>query len=747
MIDSYLTVTNDPMRDKVFNALWGVENGRPKSQSHYSEPSGVWSTRTAFYLAVIIFLVIAFPWPPPSQDLRVTTFDPAFITVDSRGFLSSTGQIQIKPKEIMLTAHSHSQPTVHLLTAEVPFEATLSVSIAQASPKSFPFQLKIWSPRKEIAVEAWYGADRSLLAGTRVGDQWERVIHLGKYDIGDLQTWRVVRNEHQIILEVTHRDSRAQFVVNRPDYPILFGQDPVSLTIYASAPNESTSIAMIRNPQIVVPHQGGYGTTVESLWFRPFVGLVALLSLIWTGVWTRKSWKRPTIAKWDFAVVMLLLVVSLMTGWLASKVPGQPYDIRSLMIWTHTAREHGLAAITGYSLAATENNAHGGQPYAVMTFPYPPILTYSVWLAGKVAPPEGVEQAHKMLVMLSLAVGGGILFAIFRKLSIDLPLAAFATGAYVLNPAVLFDVAVWGQTDPVVAMFLLIGTIGIVLASTPAIWIGAFLAFLTKQSGGAFTLILIALGLLRLGPKQMVRGLPLSIIIVFLVLSPAFLAGVHPAAIYQPAVTKVLAWGTIRGMEVANAIVTQGSFTLWSALATFESTKTVSTLAFPDYVPSRFGPSYFYLSRVTFVFFLLLLTVLLLRRTRMSIGTVFLTLAAYGVGVAVLLTRILPRYFYFGVMFTAASLPWMPKKVGTITLVLLTATMLVSMWGSLALQSSWHPGLIPIFEPHRSWFNRITAVTLTSDPLVLIGGLLNTVALIALVVTLACQRTSTDNVR
>lgn len=56
---------------------------------------------------------------------------------------------------------------------------------------------------------------------------------------------------------------------------------------------------------------------------------------------------------------------------------------------------------------------------------------------------------------------------------------------------------------------------------------------------------------------------------------------------------------------------------------------------------------------------------------------------AYAVGAAVLLTRVQPRYLYFGVMFTAAALPWMPRVGGGAGLgVLNTVTLLVLVWGA-----------------------------------------------------------------
>lgn len=711
-------------------------------QSRPRYPPGCWLVWTGACLAVLILGIIAIPWPTPSRDVQLDRFDPVLVTIDPRGFLQAAGEISVGPREVRLSTRAHTQPTVHLLTAEIPFAATFSASILNRDSASvFPLQIKVWNPRVEVAAEAWYAPDGTIFAGIRVGDRWERMDRLGGYQVGGIDTWRIVRTNRQLTFEVSGHSTPATFEVYREKYPALFDPLPVSLTVYASAPDKGFSTAVVRNPHIVVPHQTAYGATVAGTWFRPVVGVVALLSLGWVAMWMRRRWKRPMILWRDLAIVSLLMGGSLVAGWLVSKTPGQPYDVQSFLVWSHLAREHGLAAVTTYSLVATEHTAHGGQPYAAMTYPYPPLLTYLAWVVGKVAPIGKGEQTFKLLATSIVAVGGVVLYAVLRRLRIAPAVAALAMGVYVLNPAVLFDSAVWGQTDSVVALFLLIGAAGIVLEAPPLVWVGALLAFLTKQTGGIFAPVILAVGFAKLGPRQMLQVLSPAVLIVFLVLSPAFIAGIHPSAIYQPVITKALGWGTVRSMEAANAVVAQGSFTLWSALVGLVQTQPGASLAFPDFIPSRLGPSYFILSRVAFALFVALLGLVFFRRRTAGAGVVFLTIATFGVGMAVLLTRILPRYFYFGVMFTAASLPWMPRKLGAATLAVLTGTMLTSMWGLLALVSVWHPGLLPIFDPSRSLFNYVAAWIFNTDTGPIVGGLMNTAALIALGFATSLQRT------
>ncbi len=690
-------------------------------------------------LAVVIVGLVAVPWPTPSPEVQIDNFMPDLMSVDAQGFLRQPGDVRISPREIVLSTTARSQPTVHVLTSEVPFTVAFSVTVLKREGMNvFPFQAKVWNPRAEVAAEVWYTPDGAIMAGARMNERWYQTRQVGTYTVGETKIWQIARDDRRLLFEVRRETERGIFEIDRATFPSLFEQGALSVTIYATAPAEGSSMVAAREPVISVPRQTLYGTTVASPLFRPTVGFVALFSLLWLAAWARIRWIRPRMPARGGVIVLLLVAASLLAGWWLSNTPGHPLDVRAAVVWSRTAKEYGLAAIVGHSLVATLGDGYGRQPYAPMSFPYPPLLTYLFWVVGKVAPVGRIEQTLKIVIMLGVAAGGCVLFRLLRRLRVVPTMVAFATGAYVLNPAVLFDSAVWGQTDAFVGLFLLTSVAGVVLESAPLLWTGALLASLTKQTGGLIALFVIALGFAKLGSRQMVRALPAAIMIVFLTLVPAFLAGIHPSAIYRPVVTKVLALGlgTDHSVEAANAVVSQSSFTLWSTVTGLEGAQGWSRMAFPDLIPSKFGPSYFLLSRLVFVLFLVLLSFLVLRKRPIPLGVVFLGIAAYAVGAAVLPTRILPRYFYFGLMFTAASLPWMPRKLGVTTLAILTGTMILSMWGLFVFISISHPGLLAVFSPERSWFNAAALEALGSDVGITWGGILNTAVLLSLLFSL-----------
>ena len=701
-------------------------------------------------LSLAVCAIVVIPWASPSPEVVVSEFVPELITIDPKGFLPRPGIISVGTTELELLTTPHSQPTVHLVTAEVPFSAEFSVSVLNWKD-AFPFQMKVWNPRSGAAIEVWYAPDGTVNGATRSNARWGQIRQLGQYRLGDMRIWRVERSDRWVTFEIQGGPERVRFEVGKDTFPDLFGGQPVSLTLYASAPTVGSSAVVVRNPYITVPHQRRYGTGVDSRWFRPVVGAAALLSLLWTVAWARSrllwrislpSLRVSEIHARELAVAFLVAATSLALGWNLSKLPGYPYDVRSLVVWTWIAREHGPAAVPGYSLLATPGDAWSGQPYAAATYPYPPVPQYLFWLVGKIARGDQTEQAFKMVSTSIVLVGGIVLYSLLRRLRVSKAMAVLTTGAYVFNPAILFDSAIWGQTDSLLALFLLLGVAGIITESASLTWCGILLAFLTKQTGALLAPVLMALGIFRLGTRRFAGGLPSAVLVVFLVLTPLFLAGLHPSATYRPFVTKALEFGTIRSMDPANAVVSQTAFTLWSAVTGLTGLHGWAQQAFPDYVATPFGLSYFTLSRVVFALFVFTLTFILFRaRGAYSPGVVFLTVAAYAVAAAVLLTRVHARYLYFGVLFAVASQPWMPRALGIATLGALTGSMLVAMWGVLVFTSVWYPGLLPVFEPERSWLNGAMANALGSGIGITLGGLLNTAALLALLAVLWKHRT------
>ncbi len=697
-----------------------------------------WIASTPALIAVAILTVVAFPWPTLSPEAVVDTFDPDLITVDPQGEGARSGRVQVRGREVLISAIPFSQPTMHLLTSEVPFTVTFSVAVLEReSGAVFPFQLKVWNPRSELAVEAWYGPNGVVGAGFRSGAQWGQTVELRRYEVGETLTWRITQNEHRVVLDVSGAGAPAAFVVDREMMPALFDQEALSLTIYASAPQGGASTTAVRDPTASITKQNKYGVAVMSPFYRPVVAAVAVVSLLWVAASSRRRWtpKRPDLR--DMAGVLMAAAMSLAVGFWLTAAPGHPYDMRGAVLWSRTASDHGLSAIVGRSLLATEGTAHGGQPYAPVTYQYPPLLGYVYWVSGKIAAPGQLERTIKILPLFAVVAGGVVLLRLEHRLGIAARPAAIAASAYLLNPAILFNTAVWGQMDAFVSLFLLLAASGALVGSPSLIWTGFLLGAMTKQTGALFGFIIVVLGVTRLGIRRMSSGLPAALMIAFLALTPALLSGVHPSATYRPTIAALRSLATIRGPDAVNAVISHNALNLWSGVTFMEGARGIGRMAFPDVIPSRLGLSYYNISRLAFGLFTFSLAILLFRRRLSTAGSGLIAITAYMLGAFLLLTRVSPRYLHFGVAFFAASLPLVPSWLGRLALTATTAGMLLSLWGTLVFWSVWYPNSLPVFSPESSPLNSAVAATLGSDVGITVGVLLNTATLVLLLIWFA----------
>lgn len=154
------------------------------------------------------------------------------------------------------------------------------------------------------------------------------------------------------------------------------------------------------------------------------------------------------------ALAALLAAAVLYTGIAVLSRPGPLADLTHYKYWARLVTVEGLHA--AYSGTYPET-------YAI----YPPVTLLPYRLAGEVYraavdpafEPERALRSHVLTVLLRLAAIGGhllvgaLVFAVARRVAS--PRAAVgALGAYLFHPGVVFDVAQWGQPDPVFGLFV-----------------------------------------------------------------------------------------------------------------------------------------------------------------------------------------------------------------------------------------------------------------------------------------------------
>ncbi len=190
-------------------------------------------------------------------------------------------------------------------------------------------------------------------------------------------------------------------------------------------------------------------------------------------------------------IVLLATVISFGVMELPSHAAA---DVTHYKFWAHQVDRHGVAG--AYSGVYPESAAI-----------YPPVTMYGYRVAGWIYRrfyDPGFDMlaaldSHALTVLVKLVavvpylVGSLVIFGLLLR-RFGVKPALLATAAFSLNPAVIFDVAFWGQPDAVHAVFLLIAIylieedrpypayvfIGLAAATKPQAW--ALLPFLAYVS-------------------------------------------------------------------------------------------------------------------------------------------------------------------------------------------------------------------------------------------------------------------------
>lgn len=238
--------------------------------------------------------------------------------------------------------------------------------------------------------------------------------------------------------------------------------------------------------------------------------------------------------------------------------PGYQDDLKAYRRWAVAAAEHGL-----------------GRVYSTSDMDYPPLYAYVLLPLGKMyqALSPGDLRIWTALVKLpplafDLAIAG-LLFHMGARAEREAastggqPWRWLLPGAYLANPAVVFDTGYWGHPDSIHSFFVL-AAMALLASSRGALAFAALaLATLMKPLAAPFFPLLAALVLLRSGAAGLLRGVAAAALATSLVFLPFLLAGEAASVVQRvlldldampyTAVNAHNVWGLLGGWRAADA--------------------------------------------------------------------------------------------------------------------------------------------------------------------------------------------------
>jgi len=340
-------------------------------------------------------------------------------------------------------------------------------------------------------------------------------------------------------------------------------------------------------------------------------------------------------------------------------------DVQSFEAWALTLAQHPFS-----------------QFYASTSFAdYPPGYFYVLWLVGHafalISPHQANYELLKYLVKLPAVVmdlvDGALVYAIVRRFAPD-RWALAAAAIFVLNPAMIFISAAWGQVDSIagglalLAMYLLlIADEGSTAGRIALAWIALCYSLLIKPQAAVLVPLFVLFAFTNPARRSArVTGTVLGI-------AAALLFGLLLTLPFHPTYNPIDAYGWLIGKYTfaknVYAYNSVNAFNLWSILHGFwqQDSQTIGFL--PQYV---WG-----VALVAAAVVLTLVRYWQLRSDRALLESAALMALAF----FMLATRMHERYIYDGLMFTIVCMPFARRYLAAA--LIFSLTLLVNLFYSL----------------------------------------------------------------
>lgn len=253
----------------------------------------------------------------------------------------------------------------------------------------------------------------------------------------------------------------------------------------------------------------------------------------WAATWRQWDRLRAWCARAEGRRVLVLLALALLVRLPLMAFHGFFYDLQGYAVWGEVLDHHFFDFYTACCSATLPS--HAPPTYPPLTV-YLYGLLYAVYaLLGRTitpSPPLDLHQSVPLTILLKLPMlvadlaTIALIYAVARRVRSE-RLALVAAAAYAFAPAVLFDGALWGQTDGLTLLFILLALLA-ALRQRGA-WAGVFfaLAVLLKPQPLAFAPLPLVYLYRWAGPRQAVRWLAAASATVVVVYLPYLL---HPVA-------------------------------------------------------------------------------------------------------------------------------------------------------------------------------------------------------------------------
>jgi Gpi18-like mannosyltransferase len=214
--------------------------------------------------------------------------------------------------------------------------------------------------------------------------------------------------------------------------------------------------------------------------------------------------------KREALIVGVLLLVAFAVRLLLFPLQGYQNDIGTFSYWFNTAATQGIRPFYTYVMAN------------VGWVDYPPFNVYIFYLFGSLA---RAFSSVDMSFFVKLAptifdLATSALIYLFVRKQLTFKQSLIVTALYAFNPAIIYNVAVWGQFDAIYTFFLLLSVMLAIKRKPEASAVAFAVGLLTKPQGIALLPLIAVLIFKKDGLKRLATSIVAFIVTTFIVILP-----------------------------------------------------------------------------------------------------------------------------------------------------------------------------------------------------------------------------------
>ncbi len=582
-----------------------------------------------------------------------------------------------------------------------------------------PLDARLWYPLEANSIDLQFlsGPTRLITASIFDGQHVRLTTQLGTYELG--RTYRVYvlwKSNHSATFRLVSPDGTAkQYLVDQSSGLDLFNDRYVNLS-FDSVGAGHTQQAEVSNPSLAVPAGTSFAskasdsrltaaTVVIVVWFLAFVGY-----RITQAFRNRRPGPPPAdipsrrvsnSKRWRLFAILVPGALVLASVYVAlTPIDAYPYDRLAQESYAYVIDTYGLGELYSRTAVAPDAAVRGGHsPWSNIPFAYPPVMAYPFWLIahiwqlvqGSIAPmhDRAFQIFWKSVLASFVLVDAAILFLMLASAA-RYSAALVGTALFAFNPALVFDAAIWGETEALLLAALLMSVFGFVRDKPKLGWTALIIGTMIKQTALLAVPVIAAYAVKKYGLRRSLVAGAWGILIGFAVVSPMILAGYSPITVPTADLAQVLSFA-----HPPPVYASSDTFSIWTLVNGFHGLHGFSRIWAP--YPLSFAwmnVSYSSVGTIAFagIVMAMLVRILLSPPSQLSEDVLYLSVAAVMTSYVAFSTAASGRYLLLALPFAILGLRNGHSIARLGLIVALSAISLVSMYGiymEAAVRGDW----------------------------------------------------------